>query len=141
MTSPDSTTPTLNYGREAEGSSHRVFRVLAHLAAWYPILPVGIVYAEWLIARQILGRVPRPMLDAPMSIKGLESIHYFSSYCIAGTIPLLMAVVLLFPIYGLKDTQPPKTIIVHVVGYMLLWFSVLILFVLDPGRVFEWWFD
>jgi hypothetical protein len=108
------------------------------VAAMQP-LPMLWIYAEFLVARLILGRWPVPSLDDPKGIEGLGVMHVLGIVIVVGgfTAMLLWPVMLIANAVVRAWSSALRIAALGVGGFIL----ALALARLDLGHAMTWWID
>lgn len=134
-------TRALDYARPTPRRPSRPLALAAHLALAYPLLLVGCLYGEWLLAWLILGREPQPGLDDPKFISGSSWIHPVTGLAIVCFVPAACAAVVLNTLYAIDSRLQGRRLAARVVLLTALWLGTIALLHQDPHRVLGWWFD
>jgi H+/Cl- antiporter ClcA len=122
-------------------SMPRWLPLLAHVSLLYPLLPAILLYGEWLLARYMLGHIPRPSADDPKFIDGSSWMHPLVSLAFVGLIPGFFVALLLNLVYLADDKTGWRRRMLRIAAFLILWAGLVVLLVSDPGRVVYWWLD
>ena len=116
----------------------RITRWFSVLCA-IPWLVTSGAYLELCVARLVLARWPRPMLDDPkqLATAPLHCVLVVLLLSLGGTIPLLVVLAVWNRRKVLSDWRYSLRIGVFAVGLLTFW----ILTHYDAGHVWEWFFD
>jgi hypothetical protein len=129
---------TLHYARSAAPRYARLLGLAASAALLLPLLIAVAIYAAWFAAWYALGHPPRPLLDDP-KYAGSDVMQAISRAAMLGALPAAGASLALNVLH-VATTRPTRTA-ARLVLLLAPWLALLTLFLLDPGRVFGWYFD
>lgn len=132
---------TLDYARPAPRRPSRTLAFAAHLASSYPLLLLGSLYGEWLLASLMLGHQPRPSLDDPKGISGSSWMHPIPFVALMGMLPAACATLILNALYVINSRIRGRRLLTRLAGLLSLWLGMLATLRLDPLKVLFWWLD
>lgn len=128
---------------KGEAGGGRILAIAWGLAFFYPATAVASVYFCWALAAVSLGHRPRPSVDDPKDIGGAMEVFYSIALLLVVLLPPMsvggLAWAILCPIRSLRERRFGRLMIATANAFMF--YCVWKLVKLDPGRVFEWFFD
>src|SRR4051812_2121677 len=80
-------TKTLDYADANSRRTSKIVQRFAFASLFLPLMVVGTLYGEWLLATWSLGHPPRPSLDDPKDIAGSSWMHEITMLAILCAIP------------------------------------------------------
>lgn len=132
---------TEDYDDGGPSLSVRPLTVVTNLAIFYPVLTVGALYTEWLLAWAILGHQPRVSLDDPKDIPGSNWLGLLVMLLFIGWWPMGCVGAVLIGLGAILGQLRGHRLLVRVIGFVVLWAGAFGLLWWDPLRVAEWWID
>ena len=128
-------------GREAAGG--RGLAIAWSLAFFYPLIAVAFVYLYWVLAWVLLGHRPRPSVDDPKDIVGAIDFVYNIGILLVVLLPPMsvggLVWAILCPIRSVRERRFGRLMLA--LANACMFYCVWKLVKLDPGNVFEWFFD
>jgi hypothetical protein len=116
-------------------------KFLGRVAMFYGPLLVGLVYLTWTAGRLTIGHWPRPNLDDPSIMAGIDPFYFAAASCML-LLPLavMLPVVRLVVAISARDQSWIRRAWEGLVAYVLLVGSLGFLR-LDADRVLKWFMD
>ncbi len=140
---PYADTSVVELQQERKSDGIRVMAIAWCFGFFYPLIAVVLVYFCWLLGWILLGHRPRPSIDDPKYIGGAMDFVYNIGLLLVVLLPPMsvggLALAILCPIRSLRERRFGKLVITLANAFMF--YCVWELVKLDPGRVFEWFFD
>jgi len=118
----------------------RPLALAADLAVAYPLVAVGVLYVEWVVAWVVLGHPPRVSIDDPKEIPELSWLNLVTTLALLVLIPAGCAAIVLVGLHAIYAERRHR-LVAQVVGLLTLWPGAFVLLRWDPLRVMEWWID
>lgn len=131
----------LDYGRPALPPPSKRLAWCAHLTALYPLFFLALFYGEWLLAWWALGHPPRPMLDDPKDIAGLNWMNGIVGVALMAYFPASVAALVLNTLYAINARLRASHLVLRIIVLLCFWVGTVLLLRWDPGRIVYWWFD
>ena len=119
----------------------RPLTVVTDLTVIYPLLFLGALYAEWLLAWAVLGHQPRVSLDDPKDIPGSNWLGLLVMLLMVGYWPVGCVSALLIGLGAMLGRLRGRRLWMRVLGFLVFWPGSFALLWWDPLRVAEWWID
>lgn len=127
--------------RHLEDTSLKL-RIAMALSVCYPWLWLASVYVTWVVARVVLGRFPRPLLDDPKNIVGaVSTVHAISVALLMPLLPLGFASVVVGVWLGASRRLHWNAVGTWLSVLVLSWLFAVIYGRMDPGHVLAWFID
>lgn len=116
--------------------------VLANATFFYPLIVIGFLYGEWLLAWFVLGHPPIPALDDPQFIEGSSWLHNFTDSVLFGFPPVFVFGLALNFLHGMTASSTSTfQVLKRPIAFLVIWGSLIAILRWDPGDVVLWWFD
>jgi hypothetical protein len=127
---------------EPSGRRSRLLAILAHATLAYPLIVLGLLYGQWLVAWIALGH--KPSLwgnDDPKFITVSSWMHPVTAIALLAMLPLGFTAIVSNIVYILKYrlSSCQATIRLHVL--LGLWLGTLVSLFQDPHGIVQWWID
>ena len=131
----------LDYAPPESSTASRGLRWTAIALAAYPIVPIVLLYAQWLLSWYVLGHRPRMSLDDPKSIDVANAMHGLTGLAFAGLLPF--AIVTLTVNMTVAAARPDGIVRTTLRFGVLcaIWFCAIAWLFIDPLTVIGWWVD
>ena len=123
-------------------ANSRALRVVANATMLYPLLVVGLMYCEWLLACRVLGRQPVPMDDDPKFIDGSSWMHDITGFALVSVVPLAGAALCANIIHIILNRPSAVQAGIRLQTMLAVWLGAYYLSTTQSfGQIVEWWFD
>jgi hypothetical protein len=129
----------LNYAQPAPRQYSKTLARCASVLLFYPLIPVGLLYGEWLLTWWILGHAPRHALDEAGTIRGSAWVHPLTLFALALSWPAAVAALVLNVVHFAVNRPPSLPVFARVAVLVVLWLGLYALIRFDPGDVHTWW--
>jgi hypothetical protein len=119
----------------------KALRRLAFVSLFLPLVVVGSLYGEWLLAWWSLGHAPRPSLDDPKDIAGSSWMYGITGVALVGAVHMALAALALHVADIAVNRPSISRSVVRIAVVVASWVALFALLWWDPGRVGSWWID
>ena len=133
-------TGTLDYAQPGSPVHSKGLRRVALASLFLPLVVVGLLYGEWLLARWSLGRVPRATLDDPRFITGARWVHGIAGLALFGVMHVALVALLINGVEIGVNRPSSARAVVRLSVFVTSWAALFVLLRWDPGAVFYWWY-
>ena len=139
QTAESSTSPSHDAPAESV-RSHRL-AAAARLSLLFPLVVLASFYAEWLLASLVLGHPPRPSMDDPMDVPGMNWLHVGTGVALLAMLPMGLVALALNTYEASSRGLSGRVAGRRAVLVLALLAGAIAWMRWDPGRVMEWWWD
>ncbi len=134
-------TQALDYERPRHRPPSRLLGRAATCTAAYPLLMLNLLYGQWLLSWWVLGHRPRPSLDDPKNVFGVNWLHIITAAALVGFVPAGCGALVLNTLYVVGRRLGLLCLLVRLTVVVAIWSGSFLLLDRDPGRVLYWWLD
>jgi hypothetical protein len=121
--------------------SSRTLTFFANATLIYPLIFLGLLYSEWLLAWYLLGHLPSALGDNdPAQIPG-DWMYPFTALAFIGHLPAGLVGICCNVIYVSKNDSSTDSIVARSLVFVCLWLGTYLIVIVDPFQVWTWWLD
>jgi hypothetical protein len=113
---------------------------LAHLTLIYPLITLGALYGEWMLAWLVLGHRPVPWMNDPKDILG-GFAHLLTMIVFLGALPAALGGAVVNLIWVVDYKGAPIIGVTRLLLFWTLWLALLVILKWDPLTIGKWWID
>jgi hypothetical protein len=131
-------TAPLDYAQPTPHHSRPLAR-RASASLCFPLVPLALLYGEWLLTWAILGHRPVPGVDEAGTIAGAGWIHGLTLFALVLSWPAPIVALVLNAAHVAVNRPTLLLILARVAAIVLSCLGLYALVRCDPGDIYVWW--
>jgi hypothetical protein len=136
------TRTSLEDNRAAGRLSSRMLTLFANMTLIYPLIVLGMLYGEWLLAWFVLGHKPSIIGDDDPELIPTRWLHGITWIVVLGILPVGCAAIIFNVAHIIRNRPSAVRAAIRLHTLVCLWLGMYsMLDWYDPYQVMEWWLD
>ena len=133
---------TVYVGVSTQSNRHRRLRYASNFTLAYPILVVGLFYADWLLSWYNIGH--KPLIggdDDPYYDCGTKWLYVMTWFAVVGIFPVGFLSVISNFAHVFCNRLSAAQASIRLCTLVSLWLGMIYWFKSDPHQIMAWWID